>query len=102
MPADSLKMAVELIIRDYYWYGIEDLKVFSEMAVMGKFENTYNRFDVPTIFRWLQMYDEIRTNICETKSQLEASKLSFKDNKPRSSVIQETDKLFNNIFKCIK
>lgn len=95
---EQIKLAAEFIVRDYYWYSIADFKIFMDKCLRGELGSSYNNINMERIFGWLRQYDEIRTVICEGRSQIEATSMKSRDF-ARDWNTEKTDKILKQTLK---
>lgn len=100
MSPEALKMAVKWIVRDYFYLGIADLKVFREKAISGEYGEVYNRFDTNVLLSWLKKYAEERCYIAESQSINESFSNSSRD--IRTCDPHETNSLMDRLFRKLK
>ena len=65
MDAMQVADTINLIIEEYYYYNIYDLKLFFKLAKLGHFGDTYGRIDGSVILSWLRKYDINQDNPTE-------------------------------------
>lgn len=63
----NVKAAVESLIRDYWFYKLEDFLLMIEMGKRGEFGKVYH-VDVQLLTEWLKCYDEQRDVAIENQN----------------------------------
>ncbi len=71
MDEDDLTLLADLILEDFYYLTIADLKLFSKNCLRSVYGKSYDRFDIPTILDWLAQYVDTRFKVAAEQSKLE-------------------------------
>ncbi len=69
MNAQQLMLTAELIMEEYYYLRIEELRVCFRMAMKGEFGPVYNRIDGQVFFEWIIKYMPKRQLITDRMKQ---------------------------------
>jgi hypothetical protein len=69
MNAQQLMLTAELIMEEYYYLRIEELRVCFRMAMKGEFGPVYNRIDGQVFFEWIVKYMPKRQLITDRMKQ---------------------------------
>lgn len=64
--------ATELLKTQYYFLKWDDLLLFVQNVKLGRYNDIYNRWDMPTFFSMLDRYCDERTNTATTINQVKA------------------------------
>lgn len=67
MNQDQIVNLTEIILEDYYYMKLDDLKLCFKNAMKGKYGQTY-RMDASVILGWLEKYTEERLNEADNVS----------------------------------
>jgi hypothetical protein len=73
MNAQQLLLTAELIMEEYYYLRIEELRVCFRMAMKGVFGPVYNRIDGQVFFEWIIKYMPKRQLITDRMKQEQQS-----------------------------
>jgi len=73
MNAQQLMLTAELIMEEYYYLRIEELRVCFRMAMKGEFGPVYNRIDGQVFFEWIVKYMPKRQLITDRMKQEQQS-----------------------------
>ena len=73
MNAQQLMLTAELIMEEYYYLRIEELRVCFRMAMKGVFGPVYNRIDGQVFFEWIIKYMPKRQLITDRMKQEQQS-----------------------------
>jgi hypothetical protein len=73
MNAQQLLLTAELIMEEYYYLRIEELRVCFRMAMKGEFGPVYNRIDGQVFFEWIIKYMPKRQLITDRMKQEQQS-----------------------------
>ena len=73
MNAQQLMLTAELIMEEYYYLRIEELRVCFRMAMKGEFGPVYNRIDGQVFFEWIMKYMPKRQLITDRMKQEQQS-----------------------------
>ena len=73
MNAQQLMLTAELIMEEYYYLRIEELRVCFRMAMKGEFGPVYNRIDGQVFFEWITKYMPKRQLITDRMKQEQQS-----------------------------
>ena len=60
MGEKQIASTIEMIVADFYYLNIEDIKLCFDNAKRGKYGRVYDRIDGNVIYEWLQKYSEER------------------------------------------
>jgi hypothetical protein len=69
MNAQQLMLTAELIMEEYYYLRIEELRMCFRMAMKGEFGPVYNRIDGQVFFEWIMKYMPKRQLITDRMKQ---------------------------------
>ena len=69
MNAQQLMLTAELIMEEYYYLRIEELRMCFRMAMKGEFGPVYNRIDGQVFFEWIVKYMPKRQLITDRMKQ---------------------------------
>jgi len=69
MNAQQLTLTAELIMEEYYYLRIEELRMCFRMAMKGEFGPVYNRIDGQVFFEWIVKYMPKRQFITDRMKQ---------------------------------
>lgn len=67
MNQDQIAQLTEIILEDYYYLKIDDLKLCFKNAMKGRYGQVF-RIDGPVILSWLEKYQEERFNEADNVS----------------------------------
>lgn len=70
MNPDQISRTADIIIKDYYYYKLEDFKLFSEQFIKGVYGKLFDRLDGTIILEALEIYDFERTEQAQHESDL--------------------------------
>jgi hypothetical protein len=73
MNAQQLMLTAELIMEEYYYLRIEELRMCFRMAMKGEFGPVYNRIDGQVFFEWIVKYMPKRQLITDRMKQEQQS-----------------------------
>jgi len=73
MNAQQLMLTAELIMEEYYYLRIEELRMCFRMAMKGEFGPVYNRIDGQVFFEWIVKYMPKRQLITDRMKQEQLS-----------------------------
>lgn len=97
MSPDQIRMAAEIVAREFYWMKLDDIDCCFRWGIRGDFGQIYDRIDVSIILDWLKKYDQERV---KAKRQMAVSDQDTNNihelfnNPTMSKILQEvTDKL---------
>jgi hypothetical protein len=97
MNAHQLKISAELIMEDYYYLRVDELRMCFRMAMKGEFGSVYNRIDGQIFFEWILKYMKKRQLVTDKINKDEQSNSNIYDlfNYPQlnKAVKQVVDKL---------
>lgn len=79
MNAQQLMLTAELIMEEYYYLRIEELRVCFRMAMKGEFGPVYNRIDGQVFFEWIMKYMPKRQLITDRMKQEQQSNNNIYD-----------------------
>lgn len=79
MNAQQLMLTAELIMEEYYYLRIEELRVCFRMAMKGEFGPVYNRIDGQVFFEWIMKYMPKRQLITDRMKQDQQSNNNIYD-----------------------
>jgi len=79
MNAQQLMLTAELIMEEYYYLRIEELRVCFRMAMKGEFGPVYNRIDGQVFFEWIVKYMPKRQLITDRMKQEQQSNNNIYD-----------------------
>ena len=65
----QMAQTADLILDEYYYLNIDDIKLCFNMAKSGKFGKVYDRIDGQVIMGWLSEYEAQRIEICEHNNE---------------------------------
>lgn len=68
MNDSQVAFTTDLILEEYPYFKLDDLKLCFRNAMKLKYGNVYNRIDGQIIFRWLKQYNIDRCNLAERDS----------------------------------
>lgn len=91
LSAVQLRMLAEMILKNFYYFKVADLKLFADKFKLGLYGKVYDRIDGGVIMEALNQYNDERMNEAEAFSQKQASK--FKAAGDRAA-----DKIMNAII----
>lgn len=74
LSAIQLRMLAEMILKNYYYFKVADLKLFAEKFKLGLYGKVYDRIDGGVIMEALNQYNNERMNEAEQFSQKKSSK----------------------------
>lgn len=60
MGENQLASTVDLLIEDFYYLKVEDLKLCFQNAKKGKYGKVYDRIDGNIIYGWVEQYSKDR------------------------------------------
>jgi hypothetical protein len=97
MNAQQLLLTAELIMEEYYYLRIEELRVCFRMAMKGEFGPVYNRIDGQVFFEWIIKYMPKRQLITDRMKQEQQSNNNiyemFQHPQVQEAIQQAADKL---------
>jgi len=79
MNAQQLMLTAELIMEEYYYLRIEELRMCFRMAMKGEFGPVYNRIDGQVFFEWIVKYMPKRQLITDRMKQEQQSNNNIYD-----------------------
>jgi hypothetical protein len=79
MNAQQLMLTAELIMEEYYYLRIEELRMCFRMAMKGEFGPVYNRIDGQVFFEWIIKYMPKRQLITDRMKQEQQSNNNIYD-----------------------
>lgn len=62
MNVEQIKQTAELILSEYHYLNIDELRFIFRNAKLGRYGKQYDVLDGQVIFRWIETYDSERTN----------------------------------------
>jgi hypothetical protein len=71
MTVPQVAMTAEIVVQEFYWLKIADLKLVFRNAMSGKYGELYNRLDGQLICGWIRKYQDERLQEAERRSQQE-------------------------------
>ena len=74
MNDSQVAMTTDLIIEEYPYFKIDDLKLAFRNAMKGRYGEIYNRLDGSVIMRWLEQYNQERCTKADIASYNEHKK----------------------------
>lgn len=94
---------VNRILNDYWHLKLEDIKACFYNAKWGRYEQNYNKLEIPIVMRWIEQYDiERQQQIIEFRQQ-EASQHKVKDmTQATLPLTQLKDEYLNQLKETIK
>lgn len=69
MNAQQLMLTAELIMEEYYYLRVDELRICFRMAMKGEFGPVYNRIDGQIFFEWIIKYMPKRQMVTERMKQ---------------------------------
>jgi len=84
----QLRMLAEMIINNFYYFKIADLKLFAERFKLGLYGKVYDRIDGGVIMEALNQYSDERMNEAEAYNQKKASEWKGRGNMAAESILQ--------------
>ena len=85
MNENQAMQTVELIIKNYYYFSLEDFKLCFENGKLGKSIKIYDRIDGSIIFDMLNKYAEIRSQAFSSKFEKEHEYYKYQAEKQRQN-----------------
>lgn len=65
----QIEFIADEILREYYYLTIGEIRYIVERGVRGEYGTNYDRFDVQTVFEWIEKYLVERTSTAEQEAQ---------------------------------
>ena len=84
----QLRMLAEIIIKNFYFLRVADLKLFAEKFKLGLYGKIYDRIDGGVIMEALAQYADERMNEAEVYSQKQASKFKGAGEQAAANILQ--------------
>lgn len=84
----QLRMLAEMIIKNFYFFRVADLKLFAEKFKLGLYGKIYDRIDGGVIMDALAQYADERMNEAEAYSQKESSKFKSAGEQAATNILQ--------------
>lgn len=84
----QLRMLAEMILKNFYYFKVADLKLFSEKFKLGLYGKVYDRIDGGVIMEALNQYNDERMNEAEAFSQKQASKFKAAGDQAATNILQ--------------
>ena len=72
MSEDEQMQCSDIIIKDYYFLKLEDLKLFITHCKRGLYGSPFGSVDMPFFFGCLEKYCETRTNVASEQNRVKA------------------------------
>jgi hypothetical protein len=60
-----LRIMVDLVIREYWMWKLDDIILMVQKGINGDFGKQYGKFNGSVLQEWLRQYDALREHICE-------------------------------------
>ncbi len=76
--------ATNLLKTQYYFLKWDDLLLFVQQVKLGKYNDIYNRWDMPTFFQMLDRYVEERVQTATTINRVQATERKNEPLSPRT------------------
>lgn len=80
MTDEQREFAAELIVTEYYFLTVADLRLFVRQACTGKFGKVYDRLDGATIMDWISQYNEEREAAAAEQAEQEHARCKAEQN----------------------
>jgi hypothetical protein len=71
MNGMQIEFCAEQIMKDKYFYSLEDIQLCLDRGAIGAYGTIYNRIDPATILAWFPLYDQERQVIVRAKKTAE-------------------------------
>ena len=94
----QIPQTCELILKEYYYFSVEEFKLFFENAKKAKFGSIYDRVDGNLIFQWLQVFSDQRDVISDKKAKSQSNQHKKEISAPLLDVACEVNE---NIYKLL-
>lgn len=75
LTEQGLLVLVDIVMEEFYFLNIEDLKIFKKHCFLQKYGKVYERLDASLLLEWLQAYVSQRFDEAEKVSLNEHKKL---------------------------
>lgn len=85
----QIAMTVDLIIEEYPYFKMDDLRLCFKNAMKQKYGRIYNRIDGAIIMGWLQQYNKDRCMVADNVSYNEHKAFLAEENKPTEGMFYE-------------
>ena len=97
MTPFQMEVAAEVILSDYYFLKMEEVRMCFVNAISGKYGKIFNRIDVAVICEWLSLYMAKRSVISEKLNSMEAANNNiyevFNNDIMRNALTEVVDKM---------
>ena len=97
MNGMQIEFCAEQIMKDKYFYSLEDIQLCLDRGAIGAYGTIYNRIDPATILAWFPLYDQERQVIVRAKktAEQEANNIyeMFQHPQVQEAIQQAADKL---------
>lgn len=88
LTAAQLRMLAEMILKNFYYFKIADLKLFSEKFKLGVYGKVYERLDGGVIMEALNKYADERMNEAEAYNEKKASQFKGRGETAALNILQ--------------
>ena len=67
MNKQEIETIADLFLSQYYYFSIQDFKLFLKMASTAQFGEVYGVLNIPTLFVWVNKYKSLRSDFIKNR-----------------------------------
>ena len=67
MDKQEIETIADLFLSQYYYFSIQDFKLFLKMASTAQFGEVYGVLNIPTLFVWVNKYKSLRSDFIKNR-----------------------------------
>lgn len=86
MSDTQIAFTADLILEEYPYFQVDDLKLCFRNAMKLKYGEVYNRIDGQVIMKWLKIYNQERCSVADIQSYNEHKKLLSEEKKATDGI----------------